>query len=189
LQLKNINACLTLPYCLESVIIRNELYRYFLEKAMSSGASYLTAEGAVRLKEELEYLRGPGRTQLAARLRAAIEQGDLSENADYTAAKEEQGFMEGRIQELEHILSNAVIIDEMVQNLEEVGIGDHVTIQEADYPEERYHLVGPKEADPRKGRISHESPIGKALMGHKIGDVVMAETPGGTLRLKIIKID
>lgn len=155
---------------------------------MPSGVSYLTAEGLTRLKEELEYLRGPGRTQLAARLRSAIEQGDLSENADYTAAKEEQGFMEGRIQELEHILSNAVIIDDIKQNLEEVGIGDHITIQEGDFPEETYHLVGPKEADPRKGRISHESPIGKALIGHKIGEVVTADTPGGSLRLKILKI-
>jgi transcription elongation factor GreA len=156
---------------------------------MSSNASYLTAEGAVRLKEELEYLRGPGRDQLAQRLRAAIEQGDLSENADYTSAKEEQGFMEGRIQELEQILGNAIIIENMPQNLEEVGIGDHVTIQEEDYPPETYHMVGPKEADPRKGRISHESPIGKALLGHRVGDEVTAETPGGALHLKIIRIE
>jgi transcription elongation factor GreA len=156
---------------------------------MASNASYLTAEGEIRLKEELDYLKGPGREQLALRLRSAIEQGDLSENADYTSAKEEQAFMEGRIQELEQILSNAIIIDNMPQNLEEVGIGDHVTIQEEDFPAETYHLVGPKEADPRKGKISHESPIGKALIGHKAGDEVTAETPAGTLRLKIVRIE
>jgi len=155
---------------------------------MSSNASYLTAEGAVRLKDELDYLKGPGREELAKRLRAAIEQGDLSENADYTSAKEDQAFMEGRIQELDHILSNAIIIENMPQNLDEVGIGDHVTIQEDDFSPETYHMVGPKEADPRKGKISHESPIGKAILGHKVGDEVQAETPGGTIRLKIISI-
>lgn len=152
-------------------------------------SSYLTREGLTRLQQELEYLKGPTRDQLALRLRAAIEQGDLSENADYTAAKEEQGFLEGRIQELEHILSNVIIIDNVVKNLNEIGIGDHITIQEDDFPEEKYHLVGPKEADPGNGRISHESPIGKALLGHKVGDLVMVDTPAGAIRLKIIKIE
>lgn len=155
----------------------------------NNNVSYLTAEGSVKLQEELDYLKGPARTQLSQRLRSAIEQGDLSENADYISAKEEQGFMEGRIQELEQILSNMVIIDNIVQNLEEIGIGDHVTIQEDDFPTETYHMVGPKEADPRRARISHESPIGKALIGHKVGDVVTAETPNGSIRLKIVKIE
>ncbi|HAD07785.1 MAG TPA: transcription elongation factor GreA [Anaerolineaceae bacterium] len=152
-------------------------------------ASYLTQEGLDRLKQELEYLKGPAREQLAKRLRAAIEQGDLSENADYSAAKEEQGFLEGRIRELEQLLSNVIIIDHVEKNLNEIGIGDYVTIQEDGFEPERYHLVGPKEADPSNGRISHESPIGKALIGHKVGDVVIVDTPNGEIRLKILKIE
>jgi len=151
--------------------------------------SYLTAEGAKRLTEELEYLKGPARNQLAARLRAAIQQGDLSENADYHAAKEEQGFLEGRIMELEQILHNAVIIEEIEKNPDEVSIGSYVTIQEEDYPPETYHLVGPKEADPGNMRISHASPIGSVLMGRKVGDVVTAKTPAGSIELKILKIE
>ncbi len=155
-----------------------------------SEVSYLTAAGAARLREELEYLKGPAREQLAQRLRAAIQQGDLSENADYISAKEEQGFLEGRIQELERVLGNVVIIQEDANiHRTEVSVGAHVTVQEEDYPEETYHMVGPKEADPRNGRISHESPIGKALLGHHEGDTVIAETPGGQVKLKIIKID
>jgi transcription elongation factor GreA len=156
---------------------------------MPTNVSYLTAEGAEKLQSELSYLKGPAREQLSKRLRAAIELGDLSENADYISAKEEQGFIEGRIMELEQIFSNMVIIDTMVQNLDEIGIGDHVTIQEDDYPPETFHMVGPKEADPRRGRISHESPIGKALIGHKTGETVTAETPNGTIRFKVIKIE
>lgn len=155
-----------------------------------SEVSYLTAAGAARLREELAYLKGPAREQLAQRLRAAIQQGDLSENADYISAKEEQGFLEGRIQELERVLGNVVIIPEDANiHRTEVSVGAHVTVQEEDYPEETYHMVGPKEADPRNGRISHESPIGKALLGHHEGDTVIAETPGGQVKLKIIKID
>jgi transcription elongation factor GreA len=150
--------------------------------------TYLTAEGAARLKAELEELAGPKREELAARLRAAIQMGDLSENADYIKAKEDQGFLEGRIQELEYILSNAVIIEENGKN-DVVGIGAHVTIQEEDFPEETYHLVGATEADPSKGKISHESPIGKALLDQKVGVVVEAETPGGVIKFKILKIE
>ena len=149
--------------------------------------TYLTAEGAARLKAELKELTGPKREELSARLRAAIQMGDLSENADYIKAKEDQGFLEGRIQELEYLLGNAVII-ENDGNKDVVSVGSHVTIQEEDFPEETYHLVGPTEADPSKGMISHESPIGKALMDHKVGDTVDAETPGGVIKFKILKI-
>jgi transcription elongation factor GreA len=150
--------------------------------------TYLTTDGAERLRAELKELTGPKRDELAARLRAAIQMGDLSENADYHKAKEDQGFLEGRIQELEYLLSNAVIIEED-GNKDVVALGSHVTIQEEDYPEETFHLVGPTEADPSKGMISHESPIGSALMDHKAGDVVEAETPGGVIKLKILKIE
>ena len=149
--------------------------------------TYLTAEGAARLKAELKDLTGPKRDELSARLRAAIQMGDLSENADYIKAKEDQGFLEGRIQELEYLLGNAVIIENS-GNKDVVSVGSHVTIQEEDFPEETYHLVGPTEADPSKGMISHESPIGKAVMDHKAGDTVEAETPGGVIKFKILKI-
>ena len=151
-------------------------------------ATYLTAEGAARLRAELEDLTGPKRIELAARLRSAIQMGDLSENADYHKAKEDQGFLEGRIQELEYILGNAIIIEENGSS-DVVSIGSRVTIQEEDFPEETYHLVGPTEADPSKGMISHESPIGNALMDQKVGDTVEAETPGGVIKLKILKIE
>ncbi len=151
--------------------------------------SYLTADGAKKLKQELEYLKGPAREDLAKRLRAAIQMGDLSENADYTAAKEEQGFLEGRIQELEAILKDTVIIEHLNPDFEVVGIGNHVTIQEDDFPEEKYHLVGPQEADPAKGRISYESPIGTALIGHKVGDTVIVNTPNGQLKFLILAIE
>ena len=149
--------------------------------------TYLTAEGAARLKAELKDLTGPKRDELSARLRAAIQMGDLSENADYIKAKEDQGFLEGRIQELEYLLGNAVIIENSGSK-DVVSVGSHVTIQEEDFPEETYHLVGPTEADPSKGMISHESPIGKAVMDHKAGDTVEAETPGGVIKFKILKI-
>lgn len=150
---------------------------------------YLTAEGAERLKNELEYLKGPAREQLAQKLRAAIQLGDLSENADYIAAKEEQAFLEGRIQELTVILSNVQIIEEKKNDAGIADIGSHVTIQEEDFDPETYHIVGPKEADPRNSRISHESPIGRALLGHRVGELVTAETPNGSLKFKIIKIE
>ena len=151
--------------------------------------SYLTLDGLNRLKNELARMTGPEREEIAKRLRAAIDQGDLSENADYTSAKEDQAFLEGRIQETERLLSNVVIIDNVTKNLEEVGIGDHITIQEGNFSAEKYHLVGPKEADPGNGRISLESPIGKALLGRKVGEEVMADTPGGSIRFKILKIE
>ena len=150
--------------------------------------TYLTHEGAARLKAELEDLTGPKRIELAARLRAAIQMGDLKENADYHKAKEDQGFLEGRVQELEYILGHAVIIEEN-NSKDIVSIGSHVTIQEEDFPEETYHLVGPTEADPSKGMISHESPIGQAMIDHKVGDTVEADTPGGMIKLKILKIE
>jgi transcription elongation factor GreA len=150
---------------------------------------YLTAEGAERLKNELAYLKGPSRDQLAARLRAAIQLGDLSENADYISAKEDQAFLEGRIQELSAILSNVQIIEEKTNPGGTVYIGCHVTIQEEEFEEETYYIVGPKEADPRNARISHESPIGRALLGHRAGETVTAETPNGALRFKIVRIN
>ena len=149
--------------------------------------TYLTPEGETRLKAELEELTGPRRQELAQRLRAAIQMGDLSENADYHKAKEDQGFLEGRIQEIEAVLRTAVIIEKKQSDV--VTVGSHVTVQEADFDPETYYLVGAKEADPPNGKISNESPIGKALMDHKVGDVVEAETPGGKIKFKILKLE
>lgn len=150
---------------------------------------YLTAEGAAKLKVELARLKGFEREEIAKRLRAAIQMGDLSENADYSKAKEDQSFLEGRIQELEYLLHNAVIVDENNRNSDSVQVGVRVTIQEGSEDPETFHLVGAKEADPRNGKISNESPFGRALMGGKVGETVEAETPGGTVRLKILKIE
>ena len=150
---------------------------------------YLTAEGASKLKAELEELKGPARDALAKRLRAAIQMGDLSENADYHKAKEDQGFLEGRIQELEYTLRNAIIVEEGSVAKDVVSVGTRVTVQEEDFPAETYHLVGAKEADPRNGKISYESPIGRALLDHRVGEVVEAETPGGKIIIKILKIE
>ncbi len=150
--------------------------------------TYLTPEGEAKLKAELAELKGPRRDELAKRLRSAIQMGDLSENADYHKAKEDQGFLEGRIQEIEYLLRNAVIIEKSASN-GIVTIGSHVTIKEGSFPEETYHVVGAKEADPRNGKISNESPIGRALMEHKVGETVEAETPAGKIKLKILKIE
>ncbi len=156
---------------------------------MNEQQHYLTAEGAARLKSELAELKGPKREAIARRLRDAISQGDLSENADYHKAKEDQGFLEGQIQELEYILHNATIIEENTGVRETVDVGARVTIQEDDFDPETYQLVGAKEADPRNGRISNESPIGRALLGHQVGDRVVADTPQGQLHFKILKIE
>ena len=150
---------------------------------------YLTAEGMRKLKAELDQLKGPAREDLARRLRFAIQQGDLSENADYISAKEEQGFLEGRILELTQILNNYVIIDEFAQKRDRVDIGARVTIQEGDYEPETYQVVGPKEANPMNNRISHELPIGKAMLGRSVGETVIAETPNGSITFKILSIE
>jgi len=153
-----------------------------------SQPTYLTPEGEAKLRTELADLKGTRREELAQRLRAAIQMGDLSENADYHKAKEDQAFLEGRIQEIEYILRNAVIIEKSA-NAGVVSMGDHVTIQEQGLDPETYHVVGAREADPRNGKISNESPIGRAIMDHKVGDVVEADTPGGKMKFKILKIE
>ncbi len=150
---------------------------------------YMTAEGADRLKKELEHLRNVERPNLARRLRSAIQEGDLSENADYHKAKEDQGFLEGRIQELEYLLKNAVVVENNQAGFEVVNVGATVTVQEEDEEPETFVLVGVKEADTANRKISYESPVGKALIGKKAGDTVSVDTPGGSFSLKILKIE
>lgn len=156
---------------------------------MNEKVHYLTEEGAERLREELDELKSSGRTKLAKRLRDAIQMGDLSENADYHKAKEDQAFLEGKIQEIQHLLQVSIIIDNKTAKREVVDVGASVTIQEIDSDPETYMVVGAKEADPRNGRISNESPIGRALLGRKIGDNVIAQTPGGQINFKILDIE
>jgi transcription elongation factor GreA len=149
---------------------------------------YLTAQGVEDLRQELEHLINVKRPDLAKRLRHAILQGDLSENADYTAAKEEQGFLEGRIQQIEAMLLRAKIIEEN-GTTDEVSLGNHVTVVEdgTDF-EEVFQLVGPAEAHPANGKISYESPLGQALRGKKVKDKVTIEAPGGEITFKIAAI-
>jgi transcription elongation factor GreA len=151
--------------------------------------TYLTADGAAKIESEIRELKGPQRDALARRLRDAIQMGDLSENADYHKAKEDQGFLEGRIQELEFALRNAVIVAETSIPKNIVAVGVHVTVQEEGSEPEVFHMVGAQEADPRAGKISHESPIGRALMDHCIGETVEVETPGGKINFTILKIE
>ena len=148
---------------------------------------YLTPEGAAKLRAELAELTGPRREELSQRLRSAIQMGDLSENADYHKAKEDQAFLEGRIQEIEAVLRTAVIVEKTASDV--VTVGSTVTVQEENFDPETYYVVGVKEADPRNGKISNESPIGRALMDHRVGEVVEADTPSGKLKIKILKIE
>lgn len=150
---------------------------------------YLTQTGKVQIEEELKKLTGPDRAAIALRLKHAIEMGDLSENADYKAAKEDQGFLEGRIQELETILLNAVLIDEADLEPGVVQIGKLVSIQEEGEAEETYEIVGATEANPRERKISYESPIGSALIGKQKGEIAEVILPNGsTILFKILKV-
>jgi transcription elongation factor GreA len=142
------------------------------------------------LKAELRHKVEVERPALAARLKAAIELGDLSENADYHTAKEEQGFLEGRIQQLEYMIRNAVIIEEQDTLDGTVQIGSRVTvIEEGNTNPEEFVIVGKVEANPREGKISNESPLGQALLDHKVGDRIIVRAPGGELVFKIVAIN
>lgn len=149
---------------------------------------YLTKEGKEKLLVELEELEGPQRTDIAARLKSAIEMGDLSENADYHKAKEDQGFLEGKIMEIKYTLDFAIIVEENRKAQDKVRVGCKITVQEEDFPPETYFLVGSSEADPIQNKISHVSPIGNALMDKEVGEIVDIKTPGGEYSLKILDI-
>ena len=149
---------------------------------------HLTAEGVKTLHRELDHLVNVKRPALAERLRRAIQQGDLSENADYITAKEEQGFLEGRVQQIEAMLRRAVIIQENGPT-DEVILGSRVTVVEEGVEEsEVFHIVGPAEADPANGKVSNESPLGRALMGRQVEDAVTVEAPGGEIVFRITAI-
>jgi transcription elongation factor GreA len=149
----------------------------------------LTQAGRRTIEEELDRLVTVDRHEVANRIRDAKDYGDLTENAEYEAAKNAQAFVEGRIMDLKRILSSARVLDEAQVPTDKVGLGSVVTVRDEDYEEDTtMTMVTPYEADPAKGRVSDQAPIGKALMGKKVGDVVQVRTPGGTSSFKIINI-
>ncbi len=151
---------------------------------MTGQTTFLTPEGLKKLEGELEYLRTVRRQEVAERLRAVLDEQDILENAEYEDAKNEQAFVEGRILTLEEILKNVELIED-VGPTDRVTIGSRVTVVEEDGEPETYHIVGSVEADPMSGRISNQSPLGKALLGHRVGDEVVVKIPDGMLRLQI----
>lgn len=152
-------------------------------------STFLTKEGFEKLQDELDYLRKVKRQEVADRLHEAMEGGELIENAEYEAAKNEQAFVEGRIQELEMLLATARVIEnDKKKRGEAIQVGSTVTIQEDGAEEETYTIVGAAEANPREGKISNESPMGRALLTHRAGDDVQVETPDGSYTIRVIKI-
>ena len=153
----------------------------------------LTPEGLAKLQAEYEEMTTVGREEVADRLHRAFEDGqddDFVDNAELEAARNEQAFLEGRIQELEDILSNYEIIPENDKTPDKVNVGDWITVIEEGYDEEeRYHLVGAAEADPVEGRISNESPLGRALLDAKVGEIVTFDAPGGLTSFRVVKIN
>lgn len=149
----------------------------------------ITAEGLAEVKRELDELVTRRRPEIVSKIRAAREHGDLSENFEYHAARNEQGFIESRIRELEAVVKNHVLISSPASN-GRVDLLSTVTFVEEGEPEERYRIVGPAEADPGSGKISFESAIGKALMGKRVGDEVEVRTPaGGRYTIRVLKIE
>ncbi len=146
----------------------------------------MTPEGLKKIEAELEELRTAKRQEVADRIHAAMEFGDYSENAELEQAKNDQAFLEGRILTLEQTVKNAVIIDENGHG-DLVEVGSHVTI-ESDGAREQYVIVGSAEAAPAEGRISNESPVGKALLGHRNGDTVRVSVPAGAVEMKIVAV-
>lgn len=150
----------------------------------------VTREGLQRMKEELEYKETTEKMKVAEQLKVAISYGDLSENAEYDAAKNDQAVLEQRIAELKAMIENAVVVDESKISTDAVGFGTRVTIVYEDEPdeEETYTIVGTSESDPASGKLSNESPVGAALIGAHVGETVTAQTPGGAMRIKVIEI-
>ena len=149
----------------------------------------MTYDGLKKMEQELENLKTVRRKEVAEKIKEARGQGDLSENAEYDAAKEEQGEIESRIVQLENLLRNAEVIDEDVLKMDVVNLGSKVPVLDVEFDEEmEYTIVGSTEADPMNGRISIESPLGMALLGQTVGATVMADTPDGEVAFKILNI-
>ncbi len=156
---------------------------------MSEQDVILTREGLEQLEDELENLRSVKRAEVKERLKEAIALGDLSENSEYDDAKNEQAFMEGRILELEKMIRNAKVIEDDVQQEGVISVGSLVKVRDIEFDEiSEYRLVGTVEADPMNNRISNESPVGRALLGHKAGETVNVEVPAGIIKMEILEI-
>ncbi|WP_078597277.1 transcription elongation factor GreA [Evansella clarkii] len=156
---------------------------------MTEEKHYMTTEGKEKLEKELEYLKTERRKEVVERIKVARSFGDLSENSEYDSAKEEQAFVEGRINQLEKMIRNAHIIEDDGDNSSIVSLGKTVTFKELpDGEEEEYTIVGRAEADPIEGKISNDSPMAQSLMGKTIGDQVSVSTPGGDIRVEITKV-
>ena len=156
---------------------------------MQEKKNILTYEGLRKYEEELHDLKVVKRQEVAQKIKEAREQGDLSENAEYDAAKDEQRDIEARIEELEKILKNAEVVVEEEADLDKVSIGCSVKILDCEFDEElEYKIVGSTEANSLKGKISNESPVGKALLGKQVGDTVTVETPAGEFSYKVLSI-
>ena len=150
----------------------------------------LTYQGLKKLEDELQELKVVRRKEVAAKIKEAREQGDLSENAEYDAAKDEQRDIEARIEDIEKILKNAEVVVEEEVDLDKISIGCNVKILDIEFDEElEYKIVGSTEANSLKGKISNESPVGKALIGKKVGDVVAVETQAGVIEYEVLKIN
>jgi transcription elongation factor GreA len=150
--------------------------------------SFLTREGFEKLQEELDFLRSTKREEIANRLHEAMEGGELIENAEYEAAKNEQAFVEGRIKELEVLLATSRVVDEAPAS-SGIQVGSTVTlVEEGSKDKEEYIIVGAAEADPVEGKISNESPLGRALLNHKEGDLVQVDAPAGSFKVKVVKV-
>ena len=157
--------------------------------ALKEKKNILTYEGLMKYESELEHLKVVKRQEVAQKIKEAREQGDLSENAEYDAAKDEQRDIEARIEELEKILKNAEVVDEDEVDLDKINIGCMVKILDVEFNEElEYKIVGSTEANSLKGKISNESPVGKALMGRKVGETVEVDTQAGVIAYKVLEI-
>ena len=157
---------------------------------MTVKKNILTSEGLKKLEDELDELIVVKRKEVAQKIKEAREQGDLSENAEYDAAKDEQRDIEARIEEIEKILKNAEVVVEEEVDTDKVSIGCKVVIYDCEFEEElEYKIVGSTEANSLKGKISNESPVGKALLGKKVGDIVKVETQVGELEYKVLSIE
>lgn len=157
---------------------------------MSDKPQYLTREGKVKLEAELEYLITTERKQVAERINAAKELGDISESGEYEDAKKAQALLEGRIHEIKTILSKAQLIDDDQNGVKEVRIGSSVTVRvDGEDEDETWFIVGSAEASPREGKISNESPIGSALLGKKSRQKVTVQTPDGVMKLTIVRVN
>lgn len=156
---------------------------------MSDKKVVLTYHGLQELEEELENLKVVRRKEVAEKIKEAREQGDLSENAEYDAAKDEQGEIESRIVEIEKLLKKVEVIDEDEVDITTINVGGHVRLFDYDFDEENdYAIVGSTEADPLNFKLSNESPVGSALIGKKVGDIVEVETPAGMMKFKVLEI-